>query len=203
MSVRQQYNLLYENLLNPISTRLECYLSELCLNVPRIDRIKARAKSPERFARKAEKLKDDGKPKYTDPLAQIQDLVAARIVVFYKSDVDVVSEIIESYFRRIERKAVVEDSPKAFGYEGKHYILAIPDEVLEEGMEEQAPKFFELQIKTLFQHAWGEAEHDLNYKADSELSPLQKKQVAFTAAQAWGADEHFDALFVALKKDDF
>ena len=48
------------------------------------------------------------------------------------------------------------------------------------------PKFFELQIKTLFQHAWSEAEHDLGYKEDKHLNLDQKRRLAFTSAQAWG-----------------
>jgi len=59
----------------------------------------------------------------------------------------------------------------------------------------QSILFFELQIKTLFQHAWSEAEHDLGYKPTTVLSHDQKKRLAFTAAQAWGADQVFDELY--------
>jgi putative GTP pyrophosphokinase len=55
--------------------------------------------------------------------------------------------------------------------------------------------FFELQLKTLFQHAWSEADHDLGYKPSAELSLDQKRRLAFTAAQAWGADLIFDELY--------
>jgi len=58
----------------------------------------------------------------------------------------------------------------------------------------EAPEFFELQIKTLFQHAWAEAEHDLGYKPPKPLTSIQKRKMAFTAAQAWGADQIFDEL---------
>ncbi|MNL70650.1 hypothetical protein D3C87_1956870 [compost metagenome] len=62
----------------------------------------------------------------------------------------------------------------------------------------KVPEFFELQVKTLFQHAWSEAEHDLAYKPSEPLSTLQQRQIAFTAAQAWGADQIFEQLHTEL-----
>jgi putative GTP pyrophosphokinase len=40
------------------------------------------------------------------------------------------------------------------------------------------------------------AEHDLGYKPGAvPLTPDEKRRLAFTAAQAWGADRIFDELF--------
>jgi len=61
--------------------------------------------------------------------------------------------------------------------------------------EASGVNFFELQIKTLFQHAWAEAEHDLRYKALVDITKEQNKLFAFTAGQAWGADKIFEDLF--------
>jgi len=94
---------------------------------------------------------------------------------------------------------VVPDSPSEFGYEGKHYILFIPQDVRIASEDEECPTFFELQIKTLFQHAWGEADHDLIYKPAGRLTSDQRRRVAFTAAQAWGADRIFEELAQELK----
>jgi putative GTP pyrophosphokinase len=185
-----------EKSLVPIARNLQAHLEEHFVDAGRVDRISVRPKSRERFLGKAAKLLDDGSRKYSDPLYQIQDQIGARIVTFYKCDVDRMSEIVERYFRRIEAQSIVPDSESEFGYFGKHFILFLPEDVFDESVDRsKSPKFFELQVKTLFQHAWGEAEHDLGYKPDSELSTDERRKIAFVSAQAWGADEIFNDLF--------
>ncbi|SDH03890.1 GTP pyrophosphokinase [Propionivibrio dicarboxylicus] len=193
-----EYQSRYQEL-NGLAEKLIDFLTEMLEDTPRIDRIAARAKSPERFLGKALKLNDDGSIKYSSPFVQIQDQIGARVIVFYKQDVDAVSEVVDKYLRRIEERVVIPDSAKEFGYVGKHFILALPEDVISDQLDrEKVPQFFELQVKTLFQHAWGEAEHDISYKSKEPLTKLQKRQVAFTAAQAWGADEIFEQLVNAL-----
>lgn len=148
---------------------------------------------------KAHKLKEGGDPKYTDPLSEIQDQVGVRIVTFYSSDVERISKIVEKYFRPVESKTLIPDSNWEFGYFGKHYVLLIPRDVIDPNWDKKLiPNFFELQIKTLFQHAWSEANHDLGYKPGGrQLTGEELRYLAFTSAQAWGADKIFDELFLA------
>ena len=69
----------------------------------------------------------------------------------------------------------------------------VPEDLIDDKLaREESVEFFEQQIKTLFQHAWSEAEHDLGYKPSGELTTDQKRRLAFTATQAWGADQIFD-----------
>jgi putative GTP pyrophosphokinase len=183
-----------DHVLVPLAERIEDYLKELFTGFLRIDRISARAKSVDRFMGKAKKL-DNGKAKYDDPLNQIQDQVGARIVTFYVSDVERVRAEIEKYFKYIESQKIVPESASEFGYEGRHFILFVPTELLDDTLSgDESVEFFELQIKTLFQHAWSEAEHDLGYKPSTKLTHGQKRRLAFTAAQAWGADQIFDEM---------
>ena len=76
-------------------------------------------------------------------------------------------------------------------------IATAAKQIIDDGMDaEMVPGFFELQVKTLFQHAWSEAEHDLGYKPGVKpLTPDETRRLAFTSAQAWGADHIFDELF--------
>lgn len=197
-ALESQYRSRYERVLLPLSSRLDSYLRDVVKSYPRLDRVSARAKAVDRFLEKAAR-QEGGKRKYTDPLNQIQDQLGARVVTFYLSDVKRISARIEEYFGSIEVQNVVPDSPREFGYEGKHYILFIPPDVRIASKDEECPTFFELQIKTLFQHAWGEADHDLIYKPSGTLTSDQRRRVAFTAAQAWGADRIFEELARELK----
>jgi ppGpp synthetase/RelA/SpoT-type nucleotidyltranferase len=117
--------------------------------------------------------------------------------VFYKSDVERIDAQVKKYLTAIEYRTVVPDSESEFAYFGHHLVLLLPSDVIERDMDRRLiPGFFELQIKTLFQHAWSEADHDLGYKpGDVALTSEQKRLVAFTSAQAWGADHIFDQLF--------
>ncbi len=175
-------------------------IKEYLGNCYRIDQISARSKSIDRFEKKANKLNEDGSVKYQKPLIEIQDQIGVRIVTYYLSDVELLANRINEIYEPIEEKDKRPDRYDAFSYIGKHFILFIPDEVKKWDSDSNMPIFFELQIKTLFQHAWSESEHDLNYKTTKELSLGDKRLIAFSAAQAWGADKIFEEL--RIKYDD-
>jgi ppGpp synthetase/RelA/SpoT-type nucleotidyltranferase len=185
----------HDAVLVTLAANLSKHIQECLDGQSRIDRISARAKSVDRFLKKAETI-EDGKAKYSEPLDQIQDQIGARVIVFYKADVDRIDGLIRKYFAAIEYRTVVPDSEDEFSYFGRHLILKIPGDVVERDMDASlVPGFFELQIKTLFQHAWSEADHDLGYKpGETELTADQKRLVALASAQAWGSDHIFDQL---------
>jgi len=196
-----EYTRRYESILKPIAEQVEAFIKDQMQGQPRIDRISARAKDPERFIKKASAVDKQEKSRYDTPLVQIQDQIAARIVVLYVDDVERIHRRILDYFVPIEIQTVVPDSHWKFGYFGQHYILTLPGDVIPSAIAiEDAPSFFELQIKTLFQHAWSEANHDLGYKPTHSLSIEQQRLLAYTSAQAWGADRVFQELVASAEK---
>lgn len=196
--LQEEYRRRHAAVLAPLAASLEAFVKDIVAKVPRVDRVSARAKAPDRFVAKARKKQDDGTDKYSEPLLQIQDLVGVRIVVYYSRDVEPMRVKVESHFRAIELKAHCRESEWEFGYEGRHMILATPSDVTGGFAAGDVPEFFELQIKTLFQHAWSEAEHDLGYKTQKKLEKADRRCLAFAAAQAWGADREFDELVERL-----
>lgn len=181
--------------LTPLASALEQHVRDHLSGEPRIDRVTARAKSIDRFMTKALKIEGET-PKYSEPLNQIQDQIGARIITFYLSDVERISRAIKKYYRPIEFQQLVPESEWEFGYFGLHFVLHIPSDLVDPSIDKSLmPEFFELQIKTLFQHAWSEAEHDLGYKPEGRpLNSDEKRRLAFTSAQAWGADRVFEEL---------
>ncbi|MEI6850180.1 MAG: RelA/SpoT domain-containing protein, partial [archaeon] len=171
-----------------ISDKLEKNLLEIFKDVEHIDKISCRIKDESSFLNKTLKEKD-GVLKYTVPLKEIQDLVGARVVVYYKSDVDAAQEIIKKFYQFVEKTKIIPDDVNTFGYEGVHFICFIPSPIFScHKSNPLIPDFFELQIKTLYQHAWSQAEHGLGYKPENPLSYEEQRKLAFLAAQSWGAD---------------
>src|SRR5262249_45073697 len=129
-----EYRQRHVKILAPLAERLRPMLADVVAGLPRIDRVAARAKSPDRFLAKAAKG-DGGVRKYDRPLEQIQDQVGARVIAFYLDDVIAVSSAIDKYFRHIESRDLVPESESEFGYVGKHYILLMPEDVYPEDEE--------------------------------------------------------------------
>lgn len=199
--IRDEYASRYLLLVDTASA-LQTYLKELTEGLLRIDSIVARAKDPDRYFVKANKSDNEGNQKYKVPKYEIQDQIGARINVFYISDIKKVRDHIIKFMRFIEEvpKSPLKDD--AFGYVGHHFIFQTPDDIIPDEHKDSIPEFFELQIKTLFQHAWSETNHDIGYKAMRELTSDERRQLAFTAAQAWGADKIFEELSQAFISND-
>jgi len=175
-------------ILKDIALKIEAILVEIFENIEHIDKVSSRPKGEESFLNKAIK-EVEGVLKYPVPLKEIQDLIGARVVVYYKTDVGNIVSIIKKWFNMVEETNIVPDDISKFGYEGLHFICFIPNAINENHKSNLlVPDFFELQIKTLYQHAWSQAEHGLGYKPEVPLGDEEQRKLAFIAAQSWGAD---------------
>jgi ppGpp synthetase/RelA/SpoT-type nucleotidyltranferase len=188
---------LYERripVLSAVASELERGLAESLAETPHVDRVYFRAKGISRFIEKA------CEGAYVSPLRQIEDQVSGRVLVFFLSDIEVVRT------RASARWPPVEEAPRQpardaeFGYESFHQIFQIPEHVKPIGWskEPDMPVTFELQIRTLFMHAYAEPEHDFGYRDADSLTREQRRTLGWIAASAWGADRAYDALVEGL-----
>lgn len=183
----------YQNIkssLENINSALFDNIKDTLKNCKNVDLISFRVKAEKSFSEKINSLDVNHKLKYLNPFREMQDLIGGRVVVYYKSDFKQIINELEKNYTRVEKKEIVPDDEKEFGYEGIHYIIFIPNHIYNPHRDNNnIPYFFEFQIKTLYQHAWAQSEHGLGYKPGVELPKNIKRKLAFLAAQSWGADE--------------
>lgn len=119
-----------------------------------------RVKSMDSFQTKIKNLKDDKKEFY--------DLAGIRAVGYVRSDVEKIIKIIQENFNVDEDKSKDKASElklDQFGYRATHLICTLPDRrtILPEYKKFKG-MYFEIQVKTILEHAWAQIEHDRNYK---------------------------------------
>ena len=179
----------YELVKNQIVSDLQDSLE----NAANIDRIYGRVKETSHFIEKA-KTKNGKVLKFKDPIHDITDQIGIRVITYYRDDVNLIKGVVEHNHNFIERDEK-KKKENEFGYEAVHYIAEIPSFIVQQ-LNVQIPiHFFELQICTLFQHAWAEANHDIMYKNGSHLTKEERKKLNWAAAQAWGTDRIFSEVY--------
>ena len=149
----------------------------------------------------AKKIED---PKYSEPCTQITDYSGIRIITYVESDLDAISKLIESHFIIDPENSI--DKSKSLGidkvgYRSIHYIAKLPnDRIKLPEYKKFDGLFFEIQIRTILQHAWAEIEHDKNYKFSGELPQYLKSRFKVLAGVLELADREFDQIAVEIDK---
>lgn len=180
---------LYKQLASKVSIIIKELLE---INGVSIHAIFNRLKDVESFK---EKIRD---PKYTNPQEQITDLAGIRVICYVESDIVKISKIVEANFEidpeNSGDKSILLGTDKV-GYKSVHYIAKLNDSrlVLPE-YQSYSGKKFEIQIRTILQHAWAEIEHDRNYKFSGELPEEIQRRFKLVAGSLELADKELDRI---------
>ncbi|SKG85812.1 RelA/SpoT domain-containing protein [Mycobacteroides abscessus subsp. bolletii] len=161
--------------------------------------IESRAKEIDSFGKKAASPnpEDPEQPKYSNPLRQITDLAAARVITFFLSSLKQVDRVIKDQFDIVERndRGGEKSGEARLGYQSIHYLVKIKDNRL------QLPEYVrfrgliaELQVRTILQHAWAEIEHEIQYKAVDVLPKEIRRRFLALAGMLEIGDREFQAL---------
>lgn len=186
---------IYEELSQKVETIIQDAVVD---NKPPIHAIFKRTKDIESFAKKIEK------EKYTHPSSQITDLSAIRIIACVENDLSKISKLIESTFEIDYSNSI--DKSKSLGtdkvgYRSIHYVAKLPRKLT------RLPEYkrfenlrFEIQIRTLLQHAWAEIEHDRNYKFSGKLPEDLTRRLKVLAGVLELADREFNLIANEVEK---
>ncbi len=125
-------------------------------------------------------------------LADLTDLVGARVILYFSDDVDKIGKLVEQEFdidwiRSSDKRALLD--PDSFGYLSLHYICSLQKN---SGYREELCNIrFEIQIRSILQHAWAQIEHDMGYKSQFGVPRMVVREFARLAGLLELADEEF------------
>lgn len=124
-------------------------------------------------------------------LADITDIVGLRVITFYIDDVDRVASAVERLFKvdwenSVDKRKLHEID--SFGYMSLHYICSM----------DGFPYRFEIQIRTLLQHAWANMNHDTGYKSGVEIPLEYRRNMSRLSGMLELADEQFSLIRTEL-----
>ena len=124
-------------------------------------------------------------------IGDITDLLGLRVITFYSDDVDKVASAIERLFdvdwdNSVDKRKLLEID--SFGYMSLHYICK----------DSRYPVRFEIQMRTILQHAWANMNHDTGYKSGVEIPRQYKRDLSRLAGMLELIDDEFSRIRMEL-----
>ena len=156
--------------------------------------IACRCKDRESLSRKLSKP-----GKNYESLSDITDIAGLRVVTYFAEDIRRVAAIVEAAFTIDKKNSVdkrVYKDPDRFGYKSLHYVVSfpnarcdLPDFSKYRGMK------FEIQLRSILQHAWAEIEHKLGgYKSPWSVPREIRRRFSRIAGLLELADDEFSGI---------
>jgi ppGpp synthetase/RelA/SpoT-type nucleotidyltranferase len=158
-----------------------------------VHRVEYRVKSKASVERKAARIADIGRGQ--PPLDSITDLLGLRIITYFRDEVDQVARLIErefvvDYENSTDKRATLD--PDRFGYLSQHYVVQLsPTRIALPEYQRYGGIKFELQIRSILQHAWAEIERDFGYKSEAAFPRRLRRRFSRLAAVVELADDEF------------
>jgi ppGpp synthetase/RelA/SpoT-type nucleotidyltranferase len=174
------------------ASTVERHIESLVIDARReIHLVAARAKTLDSLR---SKLRRKG---YSNPRDQITDLIGVRVITYYKDDVDPVVSLLKSALR-IDQKNSTDKRKmldlRSFGYRSVHLIAYLETTKMRHLPEGFRGKRFEIQVRSLLEHAWAEIEHEIVYKSGINHSNVVLRSFAALAGTLELLDSEFGDL---------
>ena len=135
---------------------------------------------------------------YKNPEQEITDLAAIRVITYIESDVTKVSAVIDSAFNVHPTESLdksEELGTDRFGYRSVHFVCDLgPDRTKLPEFSPYGGLVFEIQVRTVLQHAWAEIEHDRNYKFAGVLPTHLQRRLNLLSGMLELVDREFVTL---------
>lgn len=137
-----------------------------------------------------------------DSIYDLTDIVGLRVITFYVDDVDKVASAVERLFEidwenSTDKRRLHEID--SFGYLSLHYICRLPAQACPDGDFPEIPNIrFEVQMRTVLQHAWANMNHDTGYKSGVEIPREYLRNLSRLAGMLELVDDEFSRIRTEL-----
>ncbi len=133
---------------------------------------------------------------YDGGINDIEDLCGIRIVCYYTTDMDKLSDILSSEFNILsESDKQKEAEDDRFGYLSRHFIVTLKEEWLSAPLyRDYRDLKIEIQLRTMLMHTWAAISHKLLYKYESDAPKELKRRLNRLSALIELADEQFNTI---------
>lgn len=161
-----------------------------------IEHIKTRVKSVDSIIAKIKKY--DIEFSTENIIEYVNDLIGARIVCCFKSDIYKIVEIIKksSVLEVIKEKDYIKN-PKESGYASYHLIVNVPVNLSTGIVKIKA----EIQIRTIAMDFWASLEHKLNYKFSKNISNSLKEELVENSKMVNKLDKRMNYIKEMINKN--
>lgn len=160
--------------------------------------VDGRTKTEDSFLEKIQRKK------YSEPVMHVHDISGIRVITFVQSDAEKALSIIERSFIIHTDKSpdkIAELGADKIGYRSQHRVCELGDD------RTKLPEcsafrglLFEVQVRTVLQHAWAEIEHDRGYKFGGVLPTHLARRLNLASGLLEIADREFDTLALEIEK---
>lgn len=182
-----------------LATKVEGVLREvLDTNSTNYHTITRRTKELDQYERKAKE------EKYKDPQKEIMDMAGIRVITYTQSEANQVAALVKDLFDVMPEHSIDKTEELGIdrvGYRSLHFVATL-GEARRKLPENRAfdNMCFEIQVRTILQHAWAEFEHDRNYKFTGVLPPEVKRRVSVLSGSLELIDREFDNIAKAIEE---
>ncbi len=132
--------------------------------------------------------------------SHLNDKLGIRIICSFQEEMNLIDIFLKKYFSIVSTEYKKEElSFDTLGYISNHYDACINTNVAEfKKYSDYHNLVFEIQVRTLNQHAWSNIAHSLSYKQDSEIPPKLNRRVYRLLSLYEIADDEISAVNNAL-----
>jgi len=136
----------------------------------------------------------------------MEDLAGIRVICYTKSDVNDVCKVIEDTFD-VDHKKLIDKSKKLgtteMGYASFNFVATLTKERIRsaEELTDFEGKSFEIQVRTILQHAWAEIGHDDVYKNPEKLSKGVRRRFYLVSSVLESVDNELETLHKTVKEN--